>query len=96
MSAANRYTDLEAERIAAARGGSLFRLIAMPLGRFAEQYFAKRGYRGGRYGLAVALMSLCYWLMAELKVWERRLSEHPPARDAVRQPPADAHELADT
>jgi glycosyltransferase involved in cell wall biosynthesis len=85
MSGANRYTDLEAARMAEAgtRPG-LLRLLAVPGARFADLYIAKRGYRGGRYGLAVALMSFVYWLMAELKLWERTLKD-PPVPDAVRQ-----------
>ncbi len=84
---ANRYTDLEAERMASAgQRMSLPRLLAVPAARFAQDYISKRGYRGGRYGLAVALMSWCYWLLAELKVWERQLATEQPTRDAVRQP----------
>jgi len=85
ISGANRYTDLEAERMAeAGRRPGLVRLFAVPGARFAELYIAKRGYRSGRYGLAVALMSLVYWLMAELKLWERTLKDSP-GRGAVRQ-----------
>jgi glycosyltransferase involved in cell wall biosynthesis len=88
MSSANRYTDLEAERLTSAgRRASLPRLIAVPIARFAQDYIAKRGYRGGRYGLTVALMSLCYWLIAELKVWERQLATERPTRDAIAEPP---------
>lgn len=83
----NGYTDLEADRLTRdGRSAGLVDVLAMPLGRFAELYLARRGFRGGRYGLAVALMSLCYWLLAALKAWERRLREHPPSRDAVREP----------
>jgi len=90
MNGANRYTDLEAERMAkAGRKASLPRLLGVPTARFAQDYIAKRGYRGGRYGLAVALMSFCYWLLAELKLWERKLAQEPPTRDAVRQAPAE-------
>ncbi|HXA53592.1 MAG TPA: glycosyltransferase family 2 protein [Solirubrobacteraceae bacterium] len=90
MAAANRYTDHEADRLTkAGRRASLPRLFAVPVARFVQDYLAKRGFRGGRYGLAVALMSLCYWIVAELKVWERQLGAEPPSRDAVRQPDAD-------
>jgi len=86
----NGYTDLEADRLTRdGRRVGLVDVLAMPLGRFAELYLARRGIRGGRYGLAVALMSLCYWLLAGLKAWERRLLEHPPSRDAVREPAAE-------
>ncbi len=86
MTAANRYTDHEADRLTqAGRRASLPRLFAIPAARFAQDYIAKRGFRGGRYGLAVALMTLCYWVLAELKIWERQLRDTPPSRDAVRQ-----------
>jgi glycosyltransferase involved in cell wall biosynthesis len=86
MAGANRYTDLEAQRMAeAGRKASLARLFGVPLARFSQDYFHKRGYKGGRYGLAVALMSFCYWLMAELKLWEKGLAESPPTRDSIRQ-----------
>jgi glycosyltransferase involved in cell wall biosynthesis len=87
MASANRYTDLEADRIAGASArASLVRLIAVPIARFAQDYVVKRGYRGGRYGLSVALMSLCYWIVAELKVWERQLATERPTRDAIAEP----------
>jgi (heptosyl)LPS beta-1,4-glucosyltransferase len=86
MTAANRYTDHEADRLTkAGRRASLRHLLLVPVARFAQDYVVKRGYRGGRYGLAVALMSLCYWLLAELKVWERQLVAEQPTRDAVHQ-----------
>ena len=75
ISAMNRYTDHEADRLSAEgrRAGGV-RVFATPLARFADLYVRRRGYRGGRYGLAVSLMSLCYWLIAELKLWERGLA----------------------
>jgi glycosyltransferase involved in cell wall biosynthesis len=86
IGAANRYTDHEADRLTRdGRRASLPRLVAVPLGRFAELYIARRGFRSGRYGLAVALMSMCYWILAELKVWERQLAAGTPARGAVRE-----------
>jgi hypothetical protein len=88
MASANRYTDLEADRLTGAgRRASLARLFAVPVARFAQDYVVKRGYRGGRYGLTVALMSWCYWLVAELKVWERQLASERPTADAVRETP---------
>jgi hypothetical protein len=61
------------------------RLFAIPPARFAENYLYKRGFRSGRYGLVVALMSLLYWVLAELKVWEHQLGGEPPTADAVRE-----------
>jgi len=66
VSSMNRYTELEADRYeASGRRATLPRLLAVPALRFGELYIRRRGYRGGRYGLAVALMSFCYWLLAE-------------------------------
>jgi glycosyltransferase involved in cell wall biosynthesis len=87
MSAANTYTDLEADRLAKDRGrASLLRLAVLPAARFAQDYFVRRGYRGGRYGLVLALLSLCYWLIAQLKAWERRLRSEAPSPDAIHEP----------
>jgi hypothetical protein len=81
VTAVNDYSELEAERLA--RGGrrpTLRHLAGVPLYRFAAEYFGRRGYRAGRYGLALALLSAIYWLLAELKLWERELSaEHLPS-----------------
>lgn len=86
VSSANRYTDLESARmVGEGRRASLPRLLGIPLARFVQDYFVKRGYRGGRYGLAVALMSFCYWLLAALKVWESGLADEAPSEDAVPQ-----------
>jgi len=86
MASANRYTDLEAGRlVGAGRRASVPRLVGVPIARFAQDYVVKRGYRGGRYGLAVAIMSMCYWLLAELKVWESQLAAEAPTADAVQQ-----------
>lgn len=86
MSSANRYTDLESKRmVSEGRRASLPRLIGIPFARFMQDFIVKRGYRGGRYGLAVALMSFCYWLLAELKVWESGLAHEAPSEDAVPQ-----------
>jgi Glycosyl transferase family 2 len=86
MTSARGYTDLEADRLTSAgRRASVPRLIAVPVARFVQDYVVKRGYRGGRYGLAVALLSWCYWLLAELKVWERQLASERPTRDAIAE-----------
>lgn len=77
----NVYTDLEARRLRAeGRRASVARLVALPPARFADLYIRRRGYRGGRYGLTVAALSFCYWLLAELKLWEATLrpSDLPP------------------
>jgi glycosyltransferase involved in cell wall biosynthesis len=87
VAATNRYTDLEADRLLnAGSRASVVRLLTVPPMRFAELYIARRGYRSGRYGLVVALLSLCYWLLAELKLWERRIEQRSLPADAVREP----------
>jgi glycosyltransferase involved in cell wall biosynthesis len=84
MSSANRYTELEADRlIKSGHRASLPSLLAVPIARFADDYVVRRGYRGGRYGLSVSLLSLCYWLLAELKVLQRQLTATQPTRDAI-------------
>jgi Glycosyl transferase family 2 len=75
MRSADRYTTHEADRLSAeGKRASLRRLIFMPLARFLELYVARRGFLSGRYGLTIALLSLCYWILAELKLWEREQS----------------------
>ncbi len=72
MTAANRYTDNEAWRLA--RSGTkptLWRLLLVPLWHFAWPYLRWQGFRGGRYGLSIALLAACYRMLAELKLWER-------------------------
>lgn len=72
MIAANRYTDHEAKRLAGmGKRSTLPRLVGLPSARFLELYVARRGFLSGRYGLTIALLSFCYWLLAELKLWER-------------------------
>lgn len=85
----NRYTELEADRYeAAGRRATLLKLLGTPTLRFADQYVRHRGYRGGRYGLAVGLMSFCYWLLAELKLWERGLESGGLPEGSVASPAA--------
>ena len=83
----NAYTSLEADRLLREdRSASVLRLLGMPLFRSAELYIGRRGYRSGRYGLAVALLSFCYWLIAELKLWEKRLEPGSLPADAISEP----------
>jgi (heptosyl)LPS beta-1,4-glucosyltransferase len=85
VSAMNRYTDLEADRYEAAGARpTLPRLLAVPAARFADDYVRRRGYRGGRYGLVVSLLTWVYWLIAELKLWQRRLSARDLPSGSVR------------
>lgn len=83
----DRYTTLEAERLRElGRKPTLWRLMGVPLARFAELYLFKRGYRGGRYGLAIALLSLCTWLLSELKLWQLGLDRDGLPAGAVPEP----------
>lgn len=93
--AMNTYTSLEADRLREeGRSASVPRLLGIPLLRFAELYVVGRGYRSGRYGLTVALLAFCYWLLAELKLWERKLSSGSVPADAVPEPHATAQTSA--
>ena len=84
------YTNFEADRYwrAGARP-TLLRLFGIPSARFLEVYVRQRGYRGGRYGLALALLSWVYWLVAELKLWERGLSPESVPASSVALPSVD-------
>ena len=67
----DRYTTLEAQT--AWDGGERFspvKLALRPPARFAQQLFAKRLYREGIAGLAVAFLWLQYEVMRQLKLRE--------------------------
>jgi glycosyltransferase involved in cell wall biosynthesis len=82
--AANRYTDHEADRLTKAGvRPTLRQMLVVPLARFGELYLKRQGFRSGRYGLTVALLSLCYWLIAGAKLWER---QGGPVRHGVADP----------
>jgi glycosyltransferase involved in cell wall biosynthesis len=69
----NTYTDFEVDRyLALGRRASVLRLLLMPPGRFFHTYFAQRGFRDGRHGLAISLLMAFYAVMLELKLWERQ------------------------
>ncbi|HEV7943589.1 MAG TPA: glycosyltransferase family 2 protein [Solirubrobacteraceae bacterium] len=75
VASANRYTDIEADHLQrSGRRPRLLRALVVPLMRFGDLYLRNRGYRSGRYGLTVAMLSFCYWTLVELKLWERSLS----------------------
>ncbi len=83
----NGYTEFEADRYQ--REGArptLWRLFGVPTARFVQIYVMRRGYRGGRYGLAYGLLSWVYWLIAELKLWERGLSSETVPAGSVALP----------
>ena len=69
----DRYTDLAAEDameqgVAPRLGPSLRRIFS----RAWKSYVARRGYREGAWGVALALMSAIYPLLIYLKVATRR------------------------
>ncbi|HEU0249718.1 MAG TPA: glycosyltransferase family 2 protein [Solirubrobacteraceae bacterium] len=83
----DKYSDLEAKHLdEAGKPASLVRLLIVPFARFAEQFIFKRGYRGGRYGLTIALLSFCSFMLSELKLWERRLGPDTLPKGAMREP----------
>ncbi|MBT07420.1 MAG: glycosyl transferase [Rhodospirillaceae bacterium] len=69
-----RYTDARAADLLAseAQNPPMIWTLRRSLGRFIKCYFLRRGYREGRWGFAVALMSALYPLISHLKVDLRR------------------------
>jgi glycosyltransferase involved in cell wall biosynthesis len=76
VSLTNTYTDFEVDRyLAFGRRASLLRLLLIPPARFFHTYVAQRGFRDGRYGLAISLLMAFYAVMLELKLWERQWAD---------------------
>ena len=74
-----RYTDARAADLIAS-GSQMPPMIwtfRRCLGRFVKCYCLRRGYREGRWGLAIALMSALYPLISHLKVDMQRRSGDP-------------------
>ena len=65
-----RYTDARAADLLASgvQNPSMIWTLRRSLGRFIKCYFLRRGYREGRWGFAIALMSALYPLISHLKV----------------------------
>lgn len=67
----NRYTDFQAKYLE--DQGYLFKwtdLMQKPVGEFLNQYFARRGYKLGIHGLALALLQAFSELVLYLKLWQ--------------------------
>jgi glycosyltransferase involved in cell wall biosynthesis len=76
IAAVNRYTDHEADRLTRqGQRATLRRLLTVPAWHFALHYLRRRGWRSGRYGLAIALLAFVYRVLGELKLWERQAVE---------------------
>jgi (heptosyl)LPS beta-1,4-glucosyltransferase len=87
LKATDKYSDLEAKHLdEAGRRASIARLLGIPVARFVESYVFRRGYRGGRYGLVIALLAFWSFLLAELKLWERRLGQDTLPPGSIREP----------
>ena len=69
----DRYTDLAAED-ALERGAvpGLARSVRRVFSRAWKSYVARRGYREGAWGVALAMLSALYPLLIYLKVATRR------------------------
>ena len=65
-----RYTDARAADLLASgvQNPSMIWTLRRSLGRFIKCFFLRRGYREGRWGFAIALMSALYPLISHLKV----------------------------
>lgn len=87
LRATDKYSDLEAKHLdEAGRRPSLLRLVGVPVARFLESYVRRRGYRAGRYGLVLALLTFWSFLLVELKLWERRLRPDQLPAGSIREP----------
>jgi glycosyltransferase involved in cell wall biosynthesis len=66
------YTENEAEQLAI-KGYSLERrdIIQFPVRNFISTYYARKGYKDGMHGLALALLQAVYGLVTFLKLWEK-------------------------
>ncbi len=67
----DRYTDFQAKLLETR--GNLFKwtdLISKPSDEFLRQYYARRGYKAGLHGLALALLQAFSELVLYLKRWE--------------------------
>lgn len=74
-----RYTDARAADLIAsgAQMPPMIWTFRRCLGRFFKCYYLRRGYREGRWGLAIALMAALYPLISHLKVDMQRRSGDP-------------------
>ena len=82
MDRLQRYTDARAEDLRAS-GKKLPPMIwtlRRCVSRFLKCYFARRGYREGRWGFAIALMAALYPLLSHLKA-ELDKDKTPRSRD---------------
>jgi hypothetical protein len=60
-----------------------------PLLRFLQMYVGQRGYRDGRHGLYLSLLSAVYVFVKQVKLWEL---QRAGARGAPATPPAPERE----
>lgn len=71
MEQLDRYTNFQSKQLQSA--GYLFKwtdIIKKPTDEFLSQYYARRGYKAGLHGLALALLQAFSELVLYLKLWE--------------------------
>jgi glycosyltransferase involved in cell wall biosynthesis len=79
----NRYTSLAAEDMEAA--GRRFRVVDVvfrPAFQFAKMYLFRQGFRDGREGFLLAVLSSAYVFTKYAKLWERTRGPAPPSARA--------------
>ncbi|MBI5151224.1 MAG: glycosyltransferase family 2 protein [Candidatus Pacebacteria bacterium] len=63
----NRYTSLEAEQKQDDQS-----LLNALFHEYMRRFFAEKGYKQGRYGLALSLLQSCYMLVSAIKLMEKK------------------------
>ncbi|HIE51064.1 MAG TPA: glycosyltransferase family 2 protein [Armatimonadetes bacterium] len=80
----NYYTERDAERADLSQVHLTWRtrlkVALSPLVGFFRLYFLRGGWRDGIWGLMVCLLNAQYYLIEQLKLWERKLRGTSPGR----------------
>lgn len=86
VSRTNRYTTIEAEY--KENTFHYINLIKRPVEEFGYQLFKTKGYKIGRYGVLIAVLTAWYQILLQLKMWERRVigtsDDHQKRYDEIR------------
>lgn len=73
----NKYSTLAAQgMLAQGKSPGFFKLVFSPIWRFKKIYFFKGGFRDGRAGLVVALMSAYAVMLRYAKLWQLKNSNN--------------------
>ncbi len=68
----NNYTTLEAKEKYRTKKVGWFRILFQPIIAFYQDFFARKGYKDGVYGLLVSFLNALTKLQVLTKIWEQR------------------------